>query len=86
VVPIPLIDPDRALSNPSSSHDGSFAIRLACYVEPAMAENEAAAHAIVGQLRTIGIDGCVDGAGVHWHVDVGPAASRTLHVHCFCMS
>jgi len=48
-----------------------------------MAENEVAANALVAQLRKIGIDARVAGAGVHWHVDVGPVASRTLRVHCF---
>jgi hypothetical protein len=48
-----------------------------------MVENEAAAHALADQLRTIGIDARVGGAGVHWQVDVGPVASRAVRVHCF---
>jgi len=48
-----------------------------------MIENEAAAHELVTRLSTVGIDARVSGGGVHWQVDIGPVASRTLRVHCF---
>jgi len=48
-----------------------------------MDEHEALANALVAQLSTAGVAVRATGAGVHWHVDIGPVASRTLRVHCF---
>lgn len=52
-------------------------------VERAMAENEAMAHELASRLRAVDLAALATGGGVHWQVDVGPAASRTLRVHCF---
>jgi|CZKU01.1.fsa_nt_gi hypothetical protein len=48
-----------------------------------MRENEAAAHALAGDLSAAGIDARVAGGGVQWQVDVRSATSRSLVVHCF---
>lgn len=48
-----------------------------------MVPNESAAHELVVQLIAAGIAARVTGGGVHWQVDAGPAASRTMRVHCF---
>jgi hypothetical protein len=48
-----------------------------------MRANEAAAHELVDNLSRAGIDARVIAEGVHWRVEVAPAGSRTLVVHCF---
>jgi hypothetical protein len=48
-----------------------------------MRQDEAAAHQLVDGLSRAGIDARVIGEGVHWRVEVVPAGSRTLIVHCF---
>jgi hypothetical protein len=48
-----------------------------------MVENEAMAHELVSRLRSADLAARATGGGVHWQVDVGPMASRSVRVHCF---
>lgn len=48
-----------------------------------MRENEAAAHALVARLSSVGVNARVTGAGANCQVEVAQVASRSLRVHCF---
>jgi hypothetical protein len=48
-----------------------------------MRPNETMARALVADLGSAGVPARVEGAGVHWRVEVGPGGSRALLVHCF---
>jgi len=48
-----------------------------------MSENEAAAHALVARLSSVGLGARVTGAGANCQVEVAPVGSRRMRVHCF---
>ncbi len=48
-----------------------------------MREDEAEARKLVASLAELGVAAHVEGAGVHWHVDVLPSGGRSARVHCF---
>lgn len=48
-----------------------------------MEPNEASARALAAQLAAAGIDARVRGEGLHWDVDAGAVASRSMRIHCF---
>jgi hypothetical protein len=47
-----------------------------------MKPNERIARDLAKRLVAVGVPARVQGAGVHWHVDVGPIGTRALVVHC----
>src|SRR5262245_60455968 len=45
--------------------------------------NETEARRLSASLAEVGVVARVEGAGVHWRVDVDPADGRSLRIHCF---